>query len=77
MADNFGNFHERLYARRKRVQQVRESHVVVYIDPANPADATLNRDLRWGVLVFETALARVFGAVGFGLLYGAAISRRP
>jgi hypothetical protein len=41
------------------------------VDPANPAQATLNRDLRWLVLTLQGVIALVFGGVGFGLLFGA------
>jgi hypothetical protein len=47
-----------------------------FVNPSNPADAILYRNLRWEMLTFLTAFACVFGAVGFGLLSGALVTNR-
>ena len=70
-ADNIGKFQrergeelERLFKQGKPI--------TAYVNPANPADAILYRDLRPGMLAFKAIFALVFGAVGFGII-GAAI----
>jgi hypothetical protein len=73
-ADNIGDFQRDLYWRLRTAQES-GSPVTAYVDPANPSDAVLNRDLRWGLLVFKGMFALVFGIVGFGLLFGAVLGR--
>ena len=69
-ADNLGDFQQNLYA-ELRSAHARGKSVTAYVDPENPADATLNRDLRWPLLAMQVLFALVFGGVGFGLLFGA------
>ncbi|WP_172991788.1 DUF3592 domain-containing protein [Lacipirellula parvula] len=70
-ADNIGKFQrergeelERLFKQGKPI--------TAYVNPADPAEAILFRDLRPGMLAFKAIFALVFGAVGFGII-GAAI----
>ena len=69
MADNFGNFHQELYSALWVARNAGD--VTAFVDPARPERATLNRDLRWSVLLFQGVFALVFGGVGFGLIIGA------
>lgn len=68
MADNIGSFQHDLYANLQDAQ--RRGRVTAYVDPADPASATLNRDLRGLLLAVESLFALVFGGVGFALLFG-------
>jgi hypothetical protein len=72
ISDNLGSFHEDLY-RTLRGAQRRGATVPAYVDPQDPASATLNRQLRWPLLLFTGMFALIFGTVGFGLLIGAAL----
>jgi hypothetical protein len=45
--------------------------VDAFVDPDDPAQAVLNRDLRWGMLMLKAAFALVFGGVGFALMFAA------
>jgi hypothetical protein len=69
-SDNIGNFQRTLYWQLLSAQE-RGTPVTAYVDPTNPADAVLNRDLRWGLLAFKGIFVLMFGGVGFGLLFGA------
>jgi hypothetical protein len=69
-ADNLGDFQQNLYAELHSAH-ARGKSVIAYVDPENPADATLNRELRWLLLAMQILFALVFGGVGFGLLFGA------
>jgi hypothetical protein len=69
MADNIGSFQRDLYADLQAAQR-RGGRVTAYIDPSDPASATLNRDLRWPLLAFESVFALAFGGIGFALLIG-------
>ena len=72
MADNVGSFQRDLYA-DLRAAQASGGRVTAYVDPENPASATLNRDLRGLLLALESVFALAFGGVGFGLLVGTRI----
>jgi hypothetical protein len=69
MADNIGSFHQDLHARLSSTWN-EGAAITAYVDPADPSSATLNRDLRWGLLALELGFGLVFGGVGFGLLIG-------
>lgn len=67
-SDNVGDFQQTLGSRLENAYQKGQT-VSVWYDPANPADAVLNRDIRWGMLGFKSIFAIVFGGVGFALIY--------
>jgi uncharacterized membrane protein len=69
MADNIGSFQQDLYARLRAAANTGTA-TRAYVDPANPSSATLDRELRSGLLALELGFGLVFGAVGFGLLIG-------
>lgn len=69
-ADNLGDFQRDLYWQLRTAQQ-HGATVTAYVDPQNPAEAVLNRSLRYGMLLFKGLFGLVFGGVGFGLLFGA------
>jgi Protein of unknown function (DUF3592) len=70
-ADNIGDFHQDLYAALSAAE--RRGDVTAFVDPDDPTRATLNRDMRWGLLAFQGVFALVFGGAGFGLLIGARV----
>jgi hypothetical protein len=74
MADNIGSFQHDLYASLRAAQAV--GRVTAYVDPAQPSSATLNRDLRPLLLVFEAVFALAFGGVGVALLFGGKLGAR-
>jgi hypothetical protein len=69
-ADNIGEFHRSLY-NRLRYAHERGVGVEAFVNPGDPAQAVLDRELRWGMLLFKGMFGLVFGGVGFGLLFGA------
>ncbi len=74
-ADNIGSFHQDKYRELARYQ---ESGALFrcFVDPDEPSESILYRDLRWGLLALEMVFALVFGGVGFGLIIGAVIGQR-
>lgn len=68
MSDNIGSFHQDLY---RELHQTKNNNqpVTVWVDPANPSESILNRDLRWGLLGLTTLLVSVFSAVGFAIIF--------
>src|SRR5262245_33524795 len=71
-SDNVGDFHQRLYYELHAAHE-RGATVTAYVDPEEPANAVLNRELRAGLLALKGVFALVFGGVGFGLLFGARV----
>lgn len=65
-SDNIGDFqlnlgHELTEAWRK------QQPVPAWVNPANPADAVLNRDMHWGMVGFLMIFVLLFGSLGIGL----------
>ncbi|MDH3441579.1 MAG: DUF3592 domain-containing protein [Gammaproteobacteria bacterium] len=66
-ADNIGDY-QRDLGRRLSNAMSRGESIIVYVDPENPADAVIDRKLRWGLLGFKAIFFLVFGGVGLGLM---------
>src|SRR5262245_29631373 len=71
-SDNIGDFQQRLYSGLRAAHE-RGAPITAYVDPEEPANAVLNRELRAGLLAMKMMFAFVFGGVGFGLPFGARI----
>jgi hypothetical protein len=72
--DNVGGFQHDLYSSLRRAKE--RGTAVAYVNPSAPEQATLNRELRLGMLGFQAIFAIVFGGIGFGLLFGARYGSR-
>jgi len=68
-ADNIGHWQKRVYADLDAHFR-RNQAVPCYVNPRNPSEALLNRELRWEMVAFQSVFAVAFGLVGFGLLIG-------
>lgn len=66
-SDNIGDFQQQLAARLEAAHQ-NQQPVPAWVNPNNPGEAVLNRDMRWGMLGFKLIFVLVFGGVGVGLL---------
>ena len=64
-ADNIGDYHHDVYA---ELASHRGRVVTCFVDPADPSNAVLNRELRFGLLGFYLVFVVLFGGVGFGLM---------
>jgi len=74
-ADNIGRYQKRLGNRLAKAAS--SGHpITVYVDPANPADAIVDRDVRWGLAGFKSIFFLLFGGIGYGMLY-AAVRAKP
>lgn len=74
-SDNIGSFQQDLAQRLVRAREAGEP-VPVWINPADPREAVLNRDFRWGVLALSLGLGLVFTGVGGSLGWFALRGRR-
>lgn len=66
-ADNIGDFQEEVGRALERAWRNNEP-VSVWINPNNPEEAVLNRELRWGLMGFQLIFVLAFGGVGIGLM---------
>ncbi|HUS38130.1 MAG TPA: DUF3592 domain-containing protein [Pirellulales bacterium] len=72
-SDNVGRFHQRAADELNRYRKSREPFPC-YVDPANPNESILYRNLRFEILGFMSLFAVLFGSVGFGLLFWSVFS---
>ena len=68
-SDNIGSFHKDIYKELSQHQKTGQPFRC-YVNPDEPSESVLYRDLRWEMLCFMMLFALVFGGVGFGLLFG-------
>lgn len=66
--DNIGNFQQQLGLRLEHLKR-NNLPVTVYYNPGDPAEAVLDRSLRWGLLGFNMLFVVLFGGAGLGLLF--------
>jgi hypothetical protein len=66
-SDNIGDFQQGL-ARHLELAHRMGQPVPAWVNPNDPGDAVLNRDLRWNLLGFKMIFVLVFGGVGIGLM---------
>lgn len=67
-SDNIGSYQATM-ARTLMEHLQRGEPVRIWVNPANPLDATIDRGLRWELLAVHAGLALVFGSSGLGLLF--------
>ncbi len=67
-SDNLGSFQQDL-ARRLIAARDAGEPVPVWINPENPREAVLNRDVRWGLMVTSLGMGVVFTGVGSSLVW--------
>lgn len=73
-ADNIGDFQRHLGRELTRAHLAQQP-VMAWVNPDNPTDAVLSRDMRWELLGFKMIFVVVFGIVGIGLLCWALLSK--
>ena len=66
-SDNIGSFHQDLAAELKYALN-NQLTVPAWVNPNDPSDAVLNRDMRWNLLGFKMIFVLIFGGIGIGLM---------
>lgn len=64
-ADNVGDWQEDMAAFLKEAQASGRT-IPVYVNPEDPAEAVVDREIRWGMVGFMAIFAIAFGGVGVG-----------
>jgi hypothetical protein len=65
--DNVGGFQQRLGSQLE-LMYLNQEPVPVYYNPGDPADAILNRDMRWEMIGFKSVFIFAFGGAGLGMM---------
>ena len=76
MSDNIGNFHQDL---GKRLENAAENGkpVTVFVNPDNPAESVVSRDMRWGMFGFKSIFLIAFGGIGLLVMVSAIRMPKP
>jgi hypothetical protein len=74
MSDNFGSFQKQLAEKIDTYRQT-QTPIDCYVNPSNPSNAVLNREVRYEYLVFFSFFALIFGVIGVALLVGALFTK--
>lgn len=69
-SDNIGSFHQDKYAELRPYLDAGRPFRC-FVNPDDPSEALLYRELRWGMLAFQTVFALAFCLVGYGLIFAA------
>lgn len=66
-SDNIGDYQQDI-GRNLGNAAAQGKAIFVYVDPANPGNAVIDRGIRWALIGFKSIFLFVFGGVGLGLL---------
>ncbi|MEJ2128099.1 MAG: DUF3592 domain-containing protein [Woeseiaceae bacterium] len=67
-ADNIGDYQQDI-GRELSSAMSRGDHILVWVDPDDPAEAVVDRGIRWGLMGFKSIFLLVFGGFGGGLAF--------
>ena len=73
-SDNIGSFNEDL---GRRIENAQGRTMEVYVNPDNPDEAVINRDIRWSMVGFKSVFLFAFGGVGLAMVLGSILARGP
>ncbi|MCH9696905.1 MAG: DUF3592 domain-containing protein [Gammaproteobacteria bacterium] len=65
--DNIGDYHKRFY-KLLNDHNKQEKPITAFVNPENPAQAVINREIRWEMLGINAIFLLVFGGIGLGIL---------
>ena len=66
-SDNVGDWHETMAAFMEEAKASGKT-IPVYVNPDDPAEAVVDRDVRWAMVAFMAVFAVLFGGVGIGAI---------
>ncbi|MCJ8331667.1 MAG: DUF3592 domain-containing protein [Lentisphaeria bacterium] len=73
-SDNIGSWQQDQYHRLDTLRQ--ENKVLCYVNPKDPSEAVIIRDVRIGMILFLLIFGLVFGLVGYGIIWAGFYSLR-
>jgi hypothetical protein len=66
--DNIGSYHQDLLAHLRQVYNTNQI-VQIWINPVNPWQAVIDREMRWGLFLLMSGFCSFFVLIGLGLAY--------
>jgi len=67
-SDNIGSYHQDMNRDLSRARNGSQP-LQVWVNPASPNEAVIDRGMRWGLLMFKSLFLFLFGGIGLGGLY--------
>lgn len=67
-SDSFDDWHQRMGRQLAHAREAGET-IRVYVNPENPAESVVDREIRWSEIFFLLPFALGFGAVAWGALW--------
>jgi hypothetical protein len=72
--DNIGSYQQDMQAYLRKIQRNGDL-LPIWVNPANPAEAVIDRDMRWGLFAFSSGFCSVFIFIGLGVIYSSLRSK--
>lgn len=66
--DNIGSYHREMQAYLRRIKRSGEM-LPIWVNPANPAEAIIDRNMRWGLFALTSGFCSVFVLIGLVVVY--------
>lgn len=66
--DNIGSYHSRLYTRLNQAR-ANQQQVNIWVNPSDPADAVIDKTMRWGLFALMIGFCGVFIIAGLAVCY--------
>lgn len=66
--DNVGSYQQDMHRRLSECQRT-GAPIPCYVNPADPTESLIDRDIRIGMLIFQSVFVLAFGGAGFGLFF--------
>jgi len=66
--DNIGSYHQDLL-NRLRSERIANQPVAIWINPFNPRQSVIDRDMRWGLFAFISGFCSIFVFIGLLIAY--------
>ena len=67
-SDNIGSYHHDMNAELAQISRS-SSPLLIWVNPENPAEAVIDKGVRWGLFAFKSIFLLIFGGVGLIGLY--------
>ena len=66
--DNIGAYHRDMQAYLHRIQ-INDEFLPIWVNPANPAEAIIDRNMRWGLFALVSGFCSIFMFIGLAVIY--------
>ncbi|MBD3618374.1 MAG: DUF3592 domain-containing protein [Gammaproteobacteria bacterium] len=74
-SDNIGDYHQRWHSKLAHAQR-NNHHLTAWVNPADPTEALLDRELRWPLMGFMSIFAIVFAGAGLFFTFIGRLAQR-